>query len=861
MRDHHTRIWGTAGAEGRAGPAGAAPGFARSDAEARYAPDLGIEPVHMDVSVVLNERSATLLVTVEHHLRVRRVGARTLRLDAVDVEGLEVESLEGPALRATADRDAISLTWEQAPHLGELLRVRLRYLVQEPLTGVLFSLATAEEPLRPVFVATDHETERARHWLACVDHPNVRTTLDLRLQGPAHWTLLGNGALVSDERQRDGTHTCHWRLSQPCPSYLVCFLAGELVRADDGEVDGTAIAYFAPPPTIDEDLWRSFGRTASLLRWITAKLGRPYPYPKYYQFAVPSIGGAMENISLVSWDDAWVADKRLHAEIGWLIDLVNLHEMAHTWFGDVVVCRDFAHSWLKEGWATYMESVWLGDVEGEDSAQVQMFDERRLYVEEAEGRYQRPIVTRHFDSSWDLFDAHLYPGAAWRVHMLRRRVGEAQFWAAVQDYLSTYEGKVVETDDLRRVLEAHSGLSLARFFDQWLYRPGYPKLQAEWTWDGDRSEGRLRVRQTQMNEALGIGLFDIDLPVAIQRSCGRWERLSLRLNDERATLRVSANHEPLQIIIDPDGDVLQVTQFDPGPARLQRTLREGPTAWSRMEAAMALGKAGRDVGVRAIGQAWASEPLWGVRKVFAAALGAAGTVEAARQIIALLWAEQDPRVVGALAEAAGKVRHPVVVSGLMGWISGGVQPYRATAAAIVALGRQRDPDTEALLLSVSHDAGWWGWVQRGAMQALGELRSPAAILRLQQASESASVRRPVRLAAAEALGAAARWADRASREQLREHLERLTLDPDYGMRMAACRGLASLGDPAAQPAMRRSIRALAAQDRPKIQRLIDGLAEAAPGQPSAKLIDTVERLEAKIKALEDRLAALEPQAP
>ena len=70
-----------------------------------------------------------------------------------------------------------------------------------------------------------------------------------------------------------------------------------------------------------------------------------------------------------------------------------------------------------------------------------------------------------------------------------------------------------------------------------------------------------------------------------------------------------------------------------------------------------------------------------------------------------------------------------------------------------------------------------------------------------------------------------------------------------------------LGDPAAQPAMRRSLRALAAQDRPKIQRLIDGLAEAAPGQPSAKLIDTVERLEAKIKALEDRLAALEPQAP
>lgn len=857
MNDHHsTRLFSAAAAsraEGRA-----ARGFARADAPAAYAPDLGIEPVHMDVTVQLNERAPELWVTVEHQLRVRRAGVRALRLDAVDLEEVEVEALEGPAVRALVDRDAVSLTWEAAAEVGATLRVRLRYRVASPLTGVLFSLASADDPTRPVFVATDHETERARHWLACVDHPNVRTTLSLRLRGPSHWTLLANGALLSDAREADGTHTCHWQLAQPCPSYLICFLAGELVRADDGDVNGTAIAYFAPPPMIDEDLWRSFGRTGALLRWITEKLGRPYPYPKYYQFAVPSIGGAMENISLVSWDDAWVADKRLHAEIGWLVDLVNLHEMAHTWFGDRVVCRDFAHSWLKEGWATYMESVWLGDVEGPDAAQVQMFDERRLYVEEAEGRYQRPIVTRHFDSSWDLFDAHLYPGAAWRVHMLRRRIGEAPFWAGVRAYLDAFEDKVVETDDLRRTLEAHSGLSLARFFDQWLYQPGYPKLKAEWTWDGDRAEGRLRVKQTQVNADLGIGLFDLDLPIAIQRSCGRWERFSLRLHEAQATLRVPANHEPLQILIDPDGDVLQVTTFDPGPARLARTLREGPSAWSRMEAAMALGRSGRPQALRAIAEAWPAEPHWGVRKVFAAALGAAGTLEAARQILSLLWTEQDPRVVGSLAEAAGKVRHPSVVTGLMGWISGGAQPYRATAAALVSLGRQRDPDTEALLLAVSHDAGWWGWVQRGAMQALGELRSPASVLRLQQATESPTVRRPARLAAAEALGAAARWQDRPAREQAREHLERLTLDPDYGMRMAACRGLSALGDPAARPAMQRSLRALAAQDRPKLQRLIDGLSEAAPGERAAKLQETVEGLQDKLRALEDRLAALEP---
>ena len=94
-----------------------------------------------------------------------------------------------------------------------------------------------------------------------------------------------------------------------------------------------------------------------MLDWMTGFLDSTYPYPKYFQVAVPGIGGAMENISLVSWDDSWLVDERAHAEFGWLVDVINLHEMAHTWFGDVVVCRDFAHSWLKESWATYMESI------------------------------------------------------------------------------------------------------------------------------------------------------------------------------------------------------------------------------------------------------------------------------------------------------------------------------------------------------------------------------------------------------------------------------------------------------------------------------------------------------------------------
>ena len=81
----------------------------------------------------------------------------------------------------------------------------------------------------------------------------------------------------------------------------------------------------------------------------------------------------MENISLVTWDDVFMLDKNLAAEWGYVVDSINIHEMAHrlrplgsllcvslsgvrltlshrsscSYFGDALVIRHFEHAWLK----------------------------------------------------------------------------------------------------------------------------------------------------------------------------------------------------------------------------------------------------------------------------------------------------------------------------------------------------------------------------------------------------------------------------------------------------------------------------------------------------------------------------------
>jgi aminopeptidase N len=92
----------------------------------------------------------------------------------------------------------------------------------------------------------------------------------------------------------------------------------------------------------------------------------------------------MENISLVTWSDAFILDETNALERKHLTNLVNIHEMAHTYFGDLLVIRHFEHAWLKEGWATYMEPCWLQDNVSEDAFRYDMLENHSSYTKECE---------------------------------------------------------------------------------------------------------------------------------------------------------------------------------------------------------------------------------------------------------------------------------------------------------------------------------------------------------------------------------------------------------------------------------------------------------------------------------------------
>ena len=843
--------------------ADAAPGdivaFSGPDAPKHYPPDLSIEPRHMAMALEIHIAAKKLKGEVVIDLVSLTAGPRTLSLDGVDFHDVDVHDVGGKALHWSYDGKKIAVVWDDPFETGEQRQLKVTWRVENPASGLFFMHPTPDEPTRPLYAHTDHETELARHWLPCVDLPAVRTTLEFQLNVEQSHTALANGRLVSEKPAGKGRKTVTWRLDQKCPSYLICFAVGDFVRFDDGEFEGVELSYFASRQFTPEDLRRAFGRTGKMLEWMTRKLGMRFPWPKYHQFALPSIGGAMENISLVSWNDIFVLDEAHAKEWTWVVDQINIHEMAHTWFGDLVVCRDFAHAWLKESWATYMEQCWLEDQYGEDEARHDFLRCADAYFEESDESWSRPIVNRVFKSSWQMYDRHLYPGGACRLHTLRKELGDEVFWPAVTDYLKTWAGLVVETEDFRRVLEKHSGRSLVKFFEQWFYTAGYPDIEVTFEWDGKAKLGRFTIEQKQV--AAGKIPFELSTDVGWTIG-GKDFYAAVSLKGARHEINVPMDRDPEMVRFDPHCKVLHKLSFNPGQSRLITQLTKASDVIGRIQAARELCKTAKNKAVRAVAEAWKTEKFWGVRRAMGQALCKVHTEEAVAALAEIVREEKDPLVLDmGVAQWVGAYRDERICAALIDRLSRKDLPPSVEASFVSALGWQRSKthDTFAVIGARARAYDKYGFVQSAAFKAAAATRRDEAAQLLVDASES-KIQFRARPAIAMAMGSLAPWSERRDRSLLVEKLEDMLLDREAPVRMAAARALRTAEAKEALPLLETFRETLSVQEGVAVEKLIRGLRSAEDPKVSG-LRRQLDELEERFRKVEVRLGKVEEPSP
>jgi aminopeptidase N len=850
------------------------PDFALPGDTAVYAPDRPADVRHVEIDVALDFETDSVQGVVTTHYNALFDTVREVTLDAAELAIEQVTMAgkktpliywsEGDKLRIRLDRDYA---------YGQQFGVTVRYSAH-PRTGLVFVHPMEGNPDLPTQAWTQGQTEYHHYWFPCHDFPNDRATTALKATVPSAYFALSNGKLEGVTENPNGTKTYAWRQDFPHPAYLITLVAGEFTELPD-QWREVPVNYYVRPGR-EDDGHRMLDNTPRMIELFSTKTGVDYPWVKYAQIVPEMFLGAMENTSATTHSYRLMPDER--ASLDYSPDDVVAHELAHQWFGDLLTCRDWGHIWLNESFATFMEEVWMEHDKGEDEARTDFRRNLQLYLE-ADKRGRRPIVYNVYRKhAGELFDRHVYEKGSLVLNLLRFTLGEDAFWRAINLYLERNRGREVISADLERAVEEATGRSMARYFEQWVYKAGHPEFSVTYSWDDAQQMAKVSVKQTQeVTDLTPVFVTPVEIAFMVEDAVDgrkKSQKATLRsfrvmIEEAQQTFYFPLERRPLSVRFDQGGWLPKTLDFKRPSELLRYQLVHDPDVLGRIEAAEALGKLAGEASIKALEEALVNESFWSATSAIASALGSQRTQRALDTLIGALEKVTEPRARRGVVAALGNFRAPEqqelaerAAQTLTDLLHKGEPSYFVEAAALFALGQTRTSGAFEALRSMLERSSWNETIRGATFAGLGELGDPRGAEIMASWLVDRSKPMDARAVAATGLGTLARskLVDPGEAQTRAVNALIAALDDPWELtQMTAIGALGEWGDARAVPALERLI-STTTEDRVvrMCRQIILRIQRGRSGEEETRTLRSdLEQAREATRTLRERLEALE----
>lgn len=798
---------------------------------------------------------------VTHTLAILKEGTEKVWFDSV---GLTIQSVTVNKAPAKFESQPLKLIvpLPSAAKTGQKFDVEIKY-EGKPTKGLYFILPDKDYPERPKQVWTQGESEDTRYYLPTYDYPNDRLTTETIVTVPASWITVANGKLIKVADAGEGNKTWTWRESLPSSTYLITVVAGEFDELKE-TWRGIPVTYYAPKGRGDR-LKLNYGRTPAMLEYFSKTIGVDYPWEKYAQSMVDDfVAGGMENSSATTNTSSSLTHEKLAYEYTTGEDPLIAHELGHQWFGDLVTCKDWGNIWLNEGFATFMERLWVEHNFPKDQIQYELWNDARDWMENP-GLYVKPIVRHDFDDSSE-FDGNAYNKGGWVLYMLRHQLGDEAFYAGLKHYLEANRGKNVVTADLARAIEEATHNNVDQFFTQWVYGAGAPKFDLSYSYDDAKHQVTLKVKQTQKVEGK-VGLFTIPTHVEVTTSSGSKE-YPITIAKAEEAFWFPADSAPQMVLFDKGGYILKSAEFHKEKKEWLYQVKNAVEFADRADAVLALGKLKDDNdAIAALGDSLKGDKAWGVRATAADTLGETKNPAAAKLLLEALESANEPWLRNRIVAALGNFKDNSDVLAKLNATAKEDKSYRARAAALQALGKLKAPNAlETLNEAVKSDSPD-AFLRNAALRSMGELGDDKAVPTVR---EWAAVGKEIDTRRA-AISSLARL-DKSNKEITQQIAGYLT-EPRFSIRVSSIFALGTRGDASAIPALEALLKRddLSIEVAPMIKGQIARLKKgpgAGPGQPGGEkpegdsaVATRLDKLERLMQEMSERLKAIEEKLP
>jgi aminopeptidase N len=308
---------------------------------------------------------------------------------------------------------------------------------------------------------------------------------------------VSNGKFIAKTALGDGYTRWDWLVQYPINNYDVSVNIGNYMHFTDRYRDMT-LDFYALPENLDKAK-KQFVQARSMLEAFEKYFGE-YPFKKDGYKLIEAPYSGMEHQTAVTYGNHFANG---YLERDWTgvgisprFDFIIIHESAHEWFGNSVSAADTSDMWIHEGWATYLECLYVEHMYGYDDA----LKYTNAYKSKVQNR--APIIGLrgvHREPPQDMY----FKGALF-LNTLRSVVNDdTQWFQLIHDVYQHFKYQNIMTEDMVRFFNEKTRMDLTPIFDQYLRHAALPTLELDFTgadktvryrWKADESAFAMPVR-------------------------------------------------------------------------------------------------------------------------------------------------------------------------------------------------------------------------------------------------------------------------------------------------------------------------------------------------------------------------------
>ncbi|WP_353777330.1 M1 family aminopeptidase [Winogradskyella sp. 3972H.M.0a.05] len=442
--------------------------------------------------------------------------------------------------------DELVITLSETQNQGVLDSLTISYF-GNPVSSGFGSFATDIHNGNPV-MWTLSEPYGAKAWWPCKQDLNDKIdSVDIYLNTPIFNSLNNENIAVSNGVEQSQTignasKVTHFKHRYPIPAYLIAIAVtnydvySHTVPNNGNPFD--IVNYVYP-----EDLATAQASTPVTVDIMNFFIDRFEAYPfenEKYGHAQFGWGGGMEHTTV--------------SFMGNYSRNLIAHELAHQWFGNKITCGSWKDIWLNEGFATYLSGLVIEELDGNNPFTA--WKQQRVNSITSQPGGAVYLTDADTTSVSRIFNGRLsYNKGAMVLHMLRKKLGETDFYQGLQNYLADPDLSFdyAKTEDFIPIMEAASGEDLTEFFDDWLYNQGYPSYTVNWN-QPIANQVNIQLLQTQSHPS--VSYFEAPVPLRLVGTMGETQDIVLDHATNGQVFVENVGFTVNNILFDPEFDLI-----------------------------------------------------------------------------------------------------------------------------------------------------------------------------------------------------------------------------------------------------------------------------------------------------------------